>query len=758
MKKLFLILLLLVMPGSTTASMSSTALRDNYTAGAASTDFNFTFPLYAKTNISVLVNGTVQILDTDYTVRAGALPFESVAIANLPTAGFVRFIVARAGGEIISLIPTQPIVQTSEYTLEPFPAARIERDFDKGTMISRAIKEELRRALKFETKSLKQDVTVPDPVALQYLRWKSDLTGLENVAPPIASGGSVAFPITIAQGGTNAVTASAARTNLGLGTIATENTPLLVTKGGTGLAVGTSGGVPYFASTTTMASSALLTNNALMLGGGVAATPKVMASLGTTTTVLHGNAAGAPTFGAVSLTADVTGFLPVTNVVSTPGSPSTQFLRGDGTWNVPAGSGVSGSAATGNATYWSAASVLAGETTVIHAAAHGFLTGASAAANKTALNAAIAACNTANGCQLILPAGIFNIDPTLTTIAVAAVVQGAGAFSSETSGTAIIVSGAGTLFTVSKPVWFKNMLIRGGTTAIAFSTVNGGGIDGLYLATQTGNAITVTTSNAYTLRDSSIIGYTTAGVAVTATAPGDGGDATITGCTFQGAINSSALTWTGGGGLRFNNNKILVITSSTGAAISINAATATVTSDILIQNNSIEGAYAIGVHLTTTGAGVITSLLVNNNQFAGMSTNYILVNSASINDVSITGNTLVGGTAGITYILLTNLVTGIVSGNIINGNGGAPTGISVGAAATGVQIGTNKYTGLTVNVASASATTTIAGNPATTLAAIPTVANGSMVYCSDCNPASNPCSASSTGAIAKRLNGAWVCN
>jgi len=36
-------------------------------------------------------------------------------------------------------------------------------------------------------------------------------------------------------------------------------------------------------------------------------------SAGTTTTVLHGNAAGAPTFGAVSLTADVSGTLPVGN-------------------------------------------------------------------------------------------------------------------------------------------------------------------------------------------------------------------------------------------------------------------------------------------------------------------------------------------------------------------------------------------------------------------------------------------------------------
>ena len=35
--------------------------------------------------------------------------------------------------------------------------------------------------------------------------------------------------------------------------------------------------------------------------------------------------------------------------------------------------------------------------------------------------------------------------------------------------------------------------------------------------------------------------------------------------------------------------------------------------------------------------------------------------------------------------------------------------------------------------------------------------NGSMIYCSDCTIA-NPCAGGGTGAIAKRLNGAWVCN
>lgn len=88
---------------------------------------------------------------------------------------------------------------------------------------------------------------------------------------------------------------------------------LPVANGGTGLTAGTSGGILGYTAAGVLASSGALTNHALVLGAGAGATPTALASLGTTTTVLHGNAAAAPTFGAVSLTADVTGTLPVLN-------------------------------------------------------------------------------------------------------------------------------------------------------------------------------------------------------------------------------------------------------------------------------------------------------------------------------------------------------------------------------------------------------------------------------------------------------------
>lgn len=76
-------------------------------------------------------------------------------------------------------------------------------------------------------------------------------------------------------------------------------TDVAVGDGGTGLSAGTSGGILGFTGSTTIASSVALTASALVLGGGAGATPTPMASLGTTSTLLHGNAGGAPTFGAV---------------------------------------------------------------------------------------------------------------------------------------------------------------------------------------------------------------------------------------------------------------------------------------------------------------------------------------------------------------------------------------------------------------------------------------------------------------------------
>jgi len=114
--------------------------------------------------------------------------------------------------------------------------------------------------------------------------------------------------INVATGGTfNAPGATVVAKAISLGV------PVRPSSGGTGISSGTSGGVLGFTSATTVASSALLNASQIVFGGGAGATPSTPLGLGSAHVVLHGNAAGVPTWSAVDVTADVTGALPVAN-------------------------------------------------------------------------------------------------------------------------------------------------------------------------------------------------------------------------------------------------------------------------------------------------------------------------------------------------------------------------------------------------------------------------------------------------------------
>ncbi len=113
---------------------------------------------------------------------------------------------------------------------------------------------------------------------------------------PTANGGTANGFFTVAGPASSAKTYTFPNAS---SNVLTDNAAVTVAQGGTGIAAGTSGGVPYFSSTSAIASSGALTQHAIVLGGGAGASPAVVSGLGTSTQVLHGAAAGDPSFGAL---------------------------------------------------------------------------------------------------------------------------------------------------------------------------------------------------------------------------------------------------------------------------------------------------------------------------------------------------------------------------------------------------------------------------------------------------------------------------
>lgn len=171
-------------------------------------------------------------------------------------------------------------------------------------------------------------------LALNYADGKLYFKNSSGVVTLLASSATVS-PVTTFSAGTTGFTPSTATS----GAITLAGT-LATTNGGTNLTSFTSGGAMYATST-----SALTTGTLPNTAGGTgqssaftqygvtyASTTTALAttSAGTSTTVLHGNASGAPTWSAISLSTDVTGTLTVPNGGS--GAVTlTGILKGNGT-------------------------------------------------------------------------------------------------------------------------------------------------------------------------------------------------------------------------------------------------------------------------------------------------------------------------------------------------------------------------------------------------------------------------------------------
>ena len=112
---------------------------DQYTASAAQTAFDYSFPIFADADLVVYDNDTLQVLDTDYTVSG----------AGDDTGGTVTFLTGRTAGDIITIYRDVAIERTTDIQQNGTRrSASMNDELDRMTMWMQQLERNIGRAVR----------------------------------------------------------------------------------------------------------------------------------------------------------------------------------------------------------------------------------------------------------------------------------------------------------------------------------------------------------------------------------------------------------------------------------------------------------------------------------------------------------------------------------------------------------------------------------------------------------------------------------
>jgi len=155
---------------------------NRYIANGSTLNFAYTFAIQDTSSILVL-------MDTDIQVHGSHFSLTGVAST---TGGLVVFNFFPPDGARITILRNQALSQLTNYLANSsYSPLTVMRDLDKGTMVDQMHTEQLSRTVKLGQQSTYSGLSLPDPVSGSFLRWKTDLSGLENTTLAAVGTGTV---------------------------------------------------------------------------------------------------------------------------------------------------------------------------------------------------------------------------------------------------------------------------------------------------------------------------------------------------------------------------------------------------------------------------------------------------------------------------------------------------------------------------------------------------------------------------------------
>ena len=161
--------------------------RNEYTATSGQTVFNFTFKIYAATDLNVYVTPAGQECN-DVTDLTEAYTVTGVGLED---GGSITLNTGAGANDLVTIVSAIPTSRTTDYQSNgDFTPETVNNDIDRAISLIKQVESKANRSLlSSECLQGPKPLTLPKPESGEFVRWKADVSGLENV-PVSAIAGS----------------------------------------------------------------------------------------------------------------------------------------------------------------------------------------------------------------------------------------------------------------------------------------------------------------------------------------------------------------------------------------------------------------------------------------------------------------------------------------------------------------------------------------------------------------------------------------